>query len=55
MRGKMHVVARRQPFFDRSSFYMRGVIVHDNVNVEPVRNASVDLLEKIKKLGGSVA
>jgi hypothetical protein len=34
---------------------MRSVIVHDNVNVEAIRDAGVDLLEKIQKLGSPVA
>ena len=34
---------------------MGGVIVHDNVDVEAIRNLRVDLFKKIQKLGGSVA
>ena len=34
---------------------MGGVIVHDNVDVEAIRNLRVDLFKKIEKLGGSVA
>jgi hypothetical protein len=37
--------------FDHGGF-MRGVIVHDDVNVEAIRDTGVDLFEKIQKLGG---
>src|SRR5436190_22043 len=53
---EMHVVMRppRQPSFDGRGF-MGGVIVHDNVDVEALRNLRVDLLKKIEELGCSVA
>lgn len=53
---EVHMVVRPscQPGFDHGGF-MRSVIVHDNVNVEAIRDAGVDLLEKIQKLGGPVA
>jgi hypothetical protein len=44
----------RQPGFDGRGF-VGGVIVHDNVDVEAIRNLRIDLFKKIKKLGGSVA
>jgi len=44
----------RQPGFDGRGF-VGGVIVHDNVDVEAIRNLRVDLFKKIEKLGGSVA
>jgi hypothetical protein len=34
---------------------MRGVIVHDDVNVEAIGDAGVDLLEKIQKFGRPMA
>ena len=34
---------------------MGGVIVHDDVNVETLRHAAVDLLEKIEELSSSMA
>ena len=53
---EMHVVVGSpcQPFFDHGGF-MGGVIVHDDVNVEALWNTSIDLLEKIEKLSGSMA
>jgi hypothetical protein len=53
---EVHLVVRppRQPGFAHGGL-MRRVIVHDNVNVEAVRDAGVDLLEKIQKLGRPVA
>ena len=52
----MHVIMRtpRQPRFDDRGF-VGSVIVHDNVDVEAIRNLRVDLFKKIEKLGGSVA
>ncbi len=50
----MHMVMRppRQPVFNDGGF-VGGVIVHDNMNVEAVRNLRINLLEKVEKLGGS--
>ncbi len=50
-RGReVHVVVRppRQPRFDYGGF-MRGVIVHDDVNVDVMRDAGIDLLKKVQK------
>ena len=53
---EVHLVARapRQPRSDRRDF-MRSVIVHDNMNVEAIRDAGVDLLEKVQKFGLSLS
>jgi hypothetical protein len=53
---EVHVVvgSPRQPGFDRGGI-MRGVIVHDDVNVESIGDAGVYLLEKVQKLGGPMA
>jgi hypothetical protein len=44
----MHMSVRspHEPCFDRG-FFVRGVIVHDDVNVEPFRDAGINLLEEI--------
>ena len=44
----MVVRSADQPCLDHSRF-VSGVIVHDDVDVEAVRDLSVDLLEEIKK------
>ena len=44
----------RQPGFDRCGL-VGGVVVHDDVDVEPVRDASVDQLEEVEELPGPVA
>jgi hypothetical protein len=35
--------------------FMGSVVVHDDVDVEPVGNAGVDLLEEVQELGWPVA
>jgi hypothetical protein len=45
---------RRQSVFDDGGF-VSGVIVHDNVNIEAIRNLRVNLLEEVEKLGGPMA
>ena len=50
----MIVRSARQPGFDHSRF-VSGVIVHDDMDVEALGNARVDLLQEIKKLGGAMA
>ena len=45
--------APRQPRFDLCGF-VGGVVVHDNMDIEPFWNVRVDLLEKIQKLGGAM-
>ena len=49
-RREMHMIVRppRQPVFDRRCF-VGGVIVHDDVNIEAVRNLRVDLLEELQE------
>lgn len=43
-----------QPSFDRCGF-VGGVVVHDDVDVEPGRNIAVDHLEEVEELPGPVA
>ena len=52
----MNVVVRpaRQPGLDGLGL-MGGVVVHDDVDVESVWNAGVDLLEEVQELGRPVA
>lgn len=53
---EVHVVVRsaRQPVFDHSGF-VSGVVVHNDVDVEPLGNARVDLLQEVQKLRRSMA
>ena len=44
----------RQPRFDRRRF-VGGVVVHDDVDIEPVRDIGIDLLEEVEELGCPVA
>lgn len=44
----------RQPSLDHRRF-VRGVIVHDDMDIETVGDITVDLLEEIEKLGRSMA
>ena len=44
----------RQPGPDRRRF-MRGIVIHDDVDIETLRDTGVDLLEKVEKLGRAVA
>ena len=53
---ELHVVMwpSRQPGFDHRCF-VSGVIVHDDMDVETLRNTSVDLLQELQELGSSMA
>ena len=50
----MIVRPTRQPGLDRLGFMGR-VVVHDDVDVEAVWNAGVDLLEEVQELSRPVA
>ncbi|TXT42377.1 MAG: hypothetical protein FD139_3653 [Methylocystaceae bacterium] len=52
---EVHVVVRaaRQPVFDYSGF-VSGVVVHNDMDVEPFGNARVDLLHEVQKLRRSM-
>src|SRR5438105_14918737 len=49
----MVVRPSRQPGFDNSRF-VSGVIVHDDMNVETLGNAHVDLLQEVQELRSSM-
>ena len=48
----MHVIVRPagEPCFDLGRL-VGGVVVHDDMDVEPVRDPSVDLFEEVQELG----
>ena len=43
-----------EPGFDPRRF-VSGVVVHDDMNIEAVRNLSIDLFEELQELDGPVA
>src|SRR5690348_4257155 len=49
----MIVLPSSEPCFDLRCF-MSGVVVHDNMDVEPFSDLSVDLFEKFQELNRSV-
>ena len=50
--GEMHVPVRaaRQPRFYARRF-VRGIVVHHQMHLRPVRHGSVDLFEEVEELG----
>ena len=55
-RGQVHMPTRpfSQPFSDQGGL-VRGVIVHDEMDVESTRHGSLDLVEELAELGSTVA
>lgn len=53
---EVHIIMRSscQPVFYQSRL-VSGVVVHDHVDVDALRNMCIDLLQEVQKLRGSVA
>ena len=52
----MHVIMRPagEPRLDLGRL-VGGIVIHDDMNIEPFRNLSIDLFQEVQKLGGAMS